>query len=68
MRKPKSSDYDTVNTESIVRYINEYGGKINAILTADNMTEKLEKRGRPQLKAIAAELETACKRLEYLNY
>ena len=62
MIKKKSSDYNTVNTAAICRYIKEYSGKIEKLIQDE---AQLESVNRTTLKAVAAELETVLKRLEY---
>jgi len=58
----KSSNYNSVNTESIIRYGRIYSRNImnifNSEITEDNIN-------RTQLKAITAELETIDKKLNY---
>ena len=62
IKKSKSSEYDSVNTDAICRYIKEYNEKIAAMLQDE---ERLENSNRTTLKQCAAELETVVKRLEY---
>ena len=66
--KEKASRYNSINTESIVRYITEYNLKnMDIINNATNGNGKqMVECDRKQLKAIAAELETVNKRLEYI--
>ena len=64
INKAKASDYNTVRTDCIVDYIKEYSRYINADL--ENYTERLNNANRTQLKEIAAELETVCKRLNLI--
>lgn len=59
--KAKSSDYNCVNTESLIRYIADYNKEINELLQ-DNSS--MLNTDRATLKSIAAELETAVKRLK----
>lgn len=58
----KSSNYNKVNTDSIIRYGRIYSRNImnifNSEITEDNIN-------RTQLKAIVAELETIDKKLNY---
>ena len=58
----KSSNYNSVNTDSIIRYGRIYSRNImnifNSEITEDNIN-------RAQLKAIVAELETIDKKLNY---
>lgn len=62
IKRKKASAYDTVNTAAICRYIKEYSGKIETLIQDET---QLEKVNRTTLKAVAAELETVLKRLEY---
>lgn len=62
IQKRKSSEYNTVNTAAICRYIQEYSGKIESMIQNE---AQLENVNRTTLKAVAAELETVLKRLEY---
>lgn len=64
IHKAKSSNYDKVDTKNIVRYISEYTAHIYGMVYAQN--DKLATTNRSELKAIAAELETVQKRLEYI--
>lgn len=63
INKAKASNYDSVRTECIINYGNEYLEHINemfADITKDNV-------GRSDLKTIVAELETIEKRLNAVN-
>ena len=62
IQKRKTSEYDSVNTAAICRYIKEYSGKIESMI--QNETQ-LENVNRSSLEQCAAELETIVKRLEY---
>ena len=68
IHEAKASGYNSVNTESIIRYITEYNLKnMDIINNATNGNGKqMVECDRTQLKAIAAELETVNKRLEYI--
>lgn len=71
--KAKTSNYDSVTPRWIVDYIQRYAADINATVNpdkADNsaMITRLSNCNKTQLKAIAAELETVQKRLEYMLY
>ena len=75
IHKAKSSSYDTVGTDHIYEYIREYANKIMQEVEPEEdhtgnsykeLSEKFSKADRTQLKAIAAELETVCKRLDYM--
>lgn len=59
--KAKSSNYNSVNTKSLIRYIANYNKEISELLT--NNSEMLN-TDRAKLKSIAAELETAVKQLK----
>lgn len=62
INKVKTSNYDSVNTDSIIRYGRIYAQNISNIfkfeITEDNIN-------RTQLKSIVAELETIDKKLNY---
>lgn len=62
--KAKASSYDSVNDENLVRYISEHAAHIYGLVYSNN--SDLVKKNRAQLKAIAAELETVRKRLDYI--
>ena len=59
--KAKSSNYNSVNTESLIRYIADYNKEINELLQ-DNSS--MLNTDRAKLKSIAAELETVVKQLK----
>ena len=63
--KAKSSSYNSVNTDSIVGYIDDYATDIFNMVKNDMTKTDYD---RTQLKAIAAELETVKKRLDYILY
>lgn len=65
IHKAKSSAYDSVNDENLVRYISEHAAHIYGLVYSNN--SDLVKKNRAQLKAIAAELETVRKRLDYIT-
>jgi hypothetical protein len=60
----KTSSYNPVDSKNLVRYISEYAAHIYGIVYARN--SELEDKNRTELKAIAAELETVQKRLDWL--
>lgn len=64
INKASASGYNAVNNKNLVRYISEYAAHIYGIIYSKN--GELEDKNRTELKAIAAELETAKKRLERL--
>lgn len=64
INKAKASNYDRVMTKCIVDYIVDYARKSKTII--DDNNDKLRTCDRTQLKAIASELETICKRLDYI--
>lgn len=64
IHKAKASDYNSVNTDSIVQYIDLYSTDIYNAVGANK--QKLSDCDRTQLKAIVAELETVKKRLDYI--
>lgn len=62
INKAKASSYDSVKSEYIVDYIENYTENI-----ADYISRfDLENKSRTELKAIASELETVVKRLKYI--
>lgn len=70
IHKASASNYDKVRTESIVDYIQRYTMQIQDDInngTCGN-GKQLSDCDRTQLKAIAAELETVKKRLDYILY
>lgn len=71
----KASAYNTVTSDCIYDYIREYSTRIyNAVEPLEDRSgnnyirKKAEfaRKNRTELKAIAAELETVCKRLDYM--
>ena len=73
IHKAKASNYDSVDSKWIADYIQEYAyaihNKVNNTMTKDGgiqANERLIKANRTQLKAIAVDLETALKRLEWI--
>jgi len=66
IHKAKASAYDNVNNKNLVRYISEHAAHIYGIVYSKN--SDLVSKNRAQLKAIAAELETVRKRLDYMLY
>lgn len=77
VNKAKASAYDNVNSGSLYDYIRQYTNKIyKEVEPIEDGTgnsykqkrEQFEKANRTQLKAIAAELETIVKRLDYMLY
>ena len=64
INKAKTSSYDSVNNKNLVRYISEYTAHIYGIVYSKN--GELQDKNRTELKAIAAELETVQKRLDWL--
>jgi hypothetical protein len=59
-----TSDYNAVKTSCIVDYIVDYVRENKTLIDENN--DRLRACDRTQLKAIAAELETVNKRLEWL--
>lgn len=59
--KASAKEYDTVETEWVVDYIEKYLQELQE-LTQDNTA--MENTSRAKLKAVAAELETAVKTLK----
>jgi len=75
IHKAKASEYNTVTNDAIYDYIRGSLYKINQEVEPEEdrtgnsykaLREKFSKADRTQLKAIAAELETVCKRLDYM--
>jgi hypothetical protein len=64
INKASANSYDTVNNKNLVRYISEYTAHIYGLVYTKN--SELENKNRTELKAIAADLETVQKRLEYI--
>lgn len=64
IKKVSASGYNSVNNKNLVRYISEYTAHIYGIVYTKN--SELENKNRTELKAIAAELETVKKRLEWI--
>ena len=64
INKASASGYNTVDNKNLVRYISEYTAHIYGIVYSKN--GDLEHKNRTELKAIAAELETVKKRLDYM--
>ena len=64
INKESASGYNAVDNKNLVRYISEYAAHIYGMVYSKN--GELENKNRTQLKAIAAELETVKKRLEWL--
>lgn len=59
--KVKSSNYNSVNTESLIRYITDYNKEISELLTNNSAMLNTD---RAKLKSITAELETVVKQLK----
>lgn len=64
IKKVSASGYNSVDNKNLVRYISEYTAHIYGLVYTKN--SELENKNRTELKAIAAELETVQKRLEYI--
>lgn len=64
INKARASGYNSVDSKNLVRYISEYTAHIYGMVYSKN--SELENKNRTELKAIAAELETVKKRLEWL--
>jgi len=60
----KISNYNSVKASSIVDYIVDYARDNKTLIDENN--DRLRNCDKTQLKAIAAELETVNKRLEWL--
>lgn len=77
IHKAKSSAYDSVSNDGIYHYIRQYVNRIQSEVepiedvTGNNYKAKrkqFDNANRAQLKAIAAELETITRRLDYMLY
>lgn len=66
IHKVSARDYACVNASGVVNYIVDYQVKIDQLLNDNN--DKLRSCNKSQLNAIAAELETVQKRLNYILY
>lgn len=73
IHKTKTGSYNSVDTEYIASYIQTYAyaidKKVNNAIDENGKilpNKRLMKANRTQLKSIAAELETICKRLNYI--
>jgi uncharacterized protein YfkK (UPF0435 family) len=64
INKASASDYNSVDSKNLVRYISEYTAHIYGMVYSKN--SELENKSRTELKAIAAELETVKKRLAWI--
>lgn len=62
IHKAKANDYVSVKPECVVDYVRQYIDKIAQAVQSD----ELQNKNKTQLNAIAAELETVCKRLDYI--
>lgn len=62
IHKAKASDYTSVKSEYVVGYVRQYIDKIAQAVYSN----KLQDKNKTQLNTIAAELETVCKRLDYI--
>ncbi len=62
IHKAKANDYASVKPEYVADYIRQYTDKIAQMIQSD----KLQDKNKNQLNSIAAELETVCKRLDYI--
>lgn len=66
IHKAKANSYASVTSENVARYIKEYSQKITENVNGAYYNGKLQQANKTQLNAIAAELETVCKRLDYI--
>jgi hypothetical protein len=64
IKKVSASGYNSVDNKNLVRYISEHTAHIYGLVYTKN--SELENKNRTELKAIAADLETVQKRLEYI--
>ena len=70
INKAKTSNYDQINNAALVDYIQDYALTIfdNVSVGNEQVKKQLASCDRTQLKAIAAELETVQKRLNWILY
>lgn len=66
INKAKSSSYASVAPEWTASYIADYSNKTHDIIMENYSSGKLSDCNKAQLNAIAAELETVYKRLNYI--
>lgn len=60
--RAKANEYASVKPQCVVNYIRQYADKISQAV----QSSKLQDKNKTQLNTIAAELETVCKRLDYI--
>lgn len=65
IHKAKASEYSTVKADGVERYIISYYNEIGNLIHNDKH-KRLKDCNKTQLNAIAAELETVKKRLEWI--
>jgi hypothetical protein len=58
--KAKTSNYNSVKTDCIIKYIQQYNNELSTLLADETATRNTD---RTTLKSIAASLETAIKQL-----
>ena len=69
IHKASASSYSNVNAEGVTRYIQDYAQTINDYVNGIcGEGDKLKEKNKTQLNAIASELETVKKRLDYILY
>ena len=77
IHKTKSSAYDSVSNDGIYHYIRQYVNQIQSEVepiedgignSYKAKRKQFDNANRAQLKAIAAELETITRRLDYMLY
>ena len=67
IHKAKASSYTSTNADGVARYIQDYAQTINDYVNGIcGDGDKLAECNKTQLNAIAAELETVKKRLDYI--
>lgn len=66
INKVSPRDYASVNPASVEEYIKSYYNSIGEIIYNNKYNKRLRDCNKAQLNQIAAELETAKKRLEYI--
>lgn len=69
IQKVKTSIYDTVRNDCLYHYIRQYTNDIYKMVNPlEEKQAQFENCNRTRLKAIAAQLETVIKELDYMLY
>lgn len=66
IHKAKANEYASVKPEYVADYIKRYAQKIIEDVSGAYYNGKLAEQNKTQLNTIAAELETVCKRLDWI--